>query len=117
MWPDRPPENASLSLRQEIRNLRKLFGGDFIVSDGTRLQLNGVFVSNDPLREWRPGQKLLDGVRLPGELGDWVKHVVRNWRTLEGGQAQPDFVPAVAFSIVDQSVWSDAFGPDQQRAQ
>lgn len=103
LWPDRPPENASLSLRQEIRNVRKVLGGDFIVSDETRLRLNRAVVSNDPLREWRAGLTLLDGVRLPGELGDWVRHVGRNWRTLEGGQAQPDFVPAVAFSVVDQS--------------
>ena len=75
LWPDRPKEHASLSLRQELRNLRKLLGEGLFVSEDTRVRLNQDLVANRPFEERAIGEELLEGVSLQGPLEEWVHNL------------------------------------------
>ncbi len=103
LWPDRPRENASLSLRQELRNLRKTLSDTFIITEASRLRLNPACIANDPFDESDAGQELLEGVAPPGALGQWVKDVRENWRAPNISGGTPGFVPKVAFSRTNES--------------
>ena len=69
LWPDRPKENASLSMRQELSALRRLLGEGVLISEGPRVRLDRAAILNDPLdpeAEHGPGEELLAGLSLPG---------------------------------------------------
>jgi DNA-binding SARP family transcriptional activator len=103
LWPDRPKEHASLSLRQELRNLRKLLGEGLFVSEDMRVRLNRNLVVNDPFEEQNLGEDILEGVSLQGKLGDWVQNVRLYWHKPEMLAAKSNFVPTIGFSSEQDS--------------
>lgn len=86
LWPDSPPRQAGISLRQRIFRLKKTAGRDVVVGDAAIALADGV---GHDLRLLEPGLRadpghaegeLLAGVDADGALADWLDGARQRWR-------------------------------------
>lgn len=90
LWSDRPTEQASASLRQELAKLRKLIGANHLVTEGDRIRLQDITV--DVLELYHAGgvtcsflaaetPDLLEGLTFPdAEFERWADRERQNWK-------------------------------------
>ncbi len=97
LWSDRPPEQASASLRQELAKLRRLVGPEHLVAEGDRILLRNVEV--DVLDLYHAGAiacsflaaetpQLLEGLAIADRAFEqWVARERESWQARLGGIA------------------------------